>query len=156
MTDSIHCDIELRADDSRASPGRVVGTLLTYGQRAADRAELFRPDSLTWPDGGVILREQHNRQAPILRFTPKLEGTKLTIDALLPDTSRGRDAAVSIREGLLTGLSVEFVSQSEHRRGGVREIARAQLVGAGLVDDPSYASSSVSLRWKADRRRLWL
>lgn len=154
--DQINCDIELRADDSRASPGRVIGTLIEYGIQARDRQERFLDGSLSWPDGGIVLSEQHNRQAPILRFTPKLEGSKLTIDALLPDSTRGRDAAVSIREGLFTGLSVEFVSKQEARRGGVREIARAQLVGAGLVDSPSYAGSSVSLRWKADRRRLWL
>ena len=35
----LRCAVELRADDSRQSPGRIVGTLLTYGQRASDRPE---------------------------------------------------------------------------------------------------------------------
>ena len=35
--------MEVRAadDDTRQSPGRIVGTLLTYGERASDRNELF-------------------------------------------------------------------------------------------------------------------
>ena len=37
----IRCRVEMRADDSMASPGRLTGVLMTYGQRAGDRAELF-------------------------------------------------------------------------------------------------------------------
>ena len=59
--DEIRCAIELRADDSRESPGRIVGTLVTYGERASDRPELFEAGSLTWPDGGVVLNRQHTR-----------------------------------------------------------------------------------------------
>ena len=162
MTESIHCEIELRADDSRASPGRVVGTLLEYGQRARDRAERFLEGSLTWPDGGIVLNIQHDRSQAVTRFTPKLEGASLTIDAPLPDSQRGRDVAVGLRPGpdgaapLYSGLSVEFVSQQEARRAGIRELSKASLIAAALVDSPSYASSSVSLRSRQERRRLWL
>ena len=45
-----------------------------------------------------FLNEQHNRQAPIMRFTPELDGKELRIDAALPDTQRGRDAATMIKE----------------------------------------------------------
>ena len=156
----IRCAIELRADDSRQSPGRVVGTLLTYGERAGDRAEMFVADALTWPDTGVVLNEQHNRQAPIMRFTPTVEGREVRIDARLPDTSRGRDAATMIRNGTMTGLSVEFRARRETRSAsGVREIRAAELRGAALVDDPSYTGSSVAVRHRRTterRRRLWL
>ena len=134
----LRCAIELRQDDSRQSPGRIVGTLLTYGQRASDRPEVFADGALTWPDGGIILNEQHNRQAPIMRFEPVADGAEVRIDAPLPDTARGRDAATMIRNGTLRGLSIEFRSLSEGRRGEVREIRQARLHAAALVDDPSY------------------
>ena len=137
----IRCAIELRVDDTRQSPGRIVGSLLTYGQRARDRAEVFAPGALHWPDGGIILNEQHNRQAPILRFKPELVGSEVRIDAPLPDTQRGRDAATMVRNGTMTGLSIEFRSENEGRSSGVREIRRAFLGAAALVDSPSYPTS---------------
>ena len=51
MTRELRCKIEYRADDSRQSPGRIVGTLMTYGERAADRPEVFAADSLRWGRG---------------------------------------------------------------------------------------------------------
>ena len=156
--DELRCKIELRADDTRQSPGRIVGSLMTYGERAKDRAEMFAPGALSWPDGGIILNEQHNRQAPILRFIPQIEGKEVRIDAPLPDTQRGRDAATMIRNGTWAGLSIEFRAQSEGRSSGMREIRRAVLAAAALVDSPSYGTS-VEVRDRklaARRRRIWL
>lgn len=152
----IRCSLELRADDTRASAGILEGTLLTYGERASDRAERFDMGALSWPDGGVVLREQHSRQQPIARFAPVLQGAELRVSIPLPDTARGRDAAINVREGVLTGLSVEFHALSEGREGAVRVIKRARLVGAGLVDDPSYGGSRVEVRARTERRRVWL
>ena len=150
--DEIRCSIEYREDETRQSPGRIVGSLLTYGRLAKDRPEMFESDALHWPDSGIVLNEQHNRAAPILRFTPELVGNELRIDAAIPDTQRGRDAATSIRNGLMTGLSIEFRSESEGRAsGGVRQIRRAILAGAALVDSPSHVST-VEVRAKAGRR----
>ena len=137
----IRCSIELRADESRQSPGRIVGTLMTYGERAKDRAEMFADGALHWPDGGIILNEQHARTAPILRFVPEIEGKEVRIDVPLPDTQRGRDAATMIRNGTMTGLSIEFRSEAEGRASGMREIRRAVLAAAALVDSPSYGTS---------------
>ena len=67
MKDEIRCAIEFREDTDRTGPGRLVGTILTYGQRAKDRPEVFEPGSLTWPDTGVVLNRQHARGAPIMR-----------------------------------------------------------------------------------------
>ena len=154
----IRCSIELRADESRQSPGRIVGSLMTYGERAKDRAEMFAPGALSWPDGGIILNEQHNRQAAIMRFVPEVEGNEVRINAPLPDTQRGRDAATMIRNKTMTGLSIEFRAQSEGRAGGMREVRRAVLAAAALVDSPSYATT-VEIRDRklaARRRRIWL
>ena len=156
MKREIRCAIELRADDSRQSPGRIVGTLLTYGKRASDRAEMFADGALSWPEGGVVLNEQHNRAAPILRFVPAVDGAEVRIDAALPDTQRGRDAATMIRNGTMTGLSIEFRAQDEGQRAGLREVRKAALVGAALVDTPAYAGSLEMRHGRAPRRRVWL
>ena len=148
MTDEIRCAIEYREDETRQGPGRIVGTLMVYGERAKDRAEAFAPGALHWPDAGIVLNEQHNRQAPILRFTPELDGKELRIDAALPDTQRGRDAATMIKNGTMTGLSIEFRAEQEGRAAGVRQIRRAHLsAAAALVDSPSYGTS-VEVRGK--------
>ena len=153
--DEIRCSVELRADESLASPGRISGVLLTYGERAKDRAELFESGSLSWPDNGILLRRQHQRATPIMRAIPELRGNQVVIDAPLPDTQAGRDAATEIRSGLFAGLSVEFRATAQKYLSGVRRISGALLTGAGLVDDPSYKGSRVEVR-SAARRRLWL
>ena len=150
--------VEYRADDSRRSPGRLRGVLLTYGERAGDRRERFAPGSLEWPDDGIVLRRQHDRAAPIMRVVPEVRGSEVVIDAPLPDTAAGRDAAAEVRDGLLTGLSVEVRARRQHYPGGVREITDAVLTGAGLVDSPSYRGSRVEVRGRVDGwgSSLWL
>ena len=153
----IRCEIALRADDSRQSPGRIVGTLIEYGKRASDRPEVFADNSLRWDEGGIVLNEQHNRQAPILRFVPTVDGREVRIDAPLPDTQRGRDAATMIRDKVMTGLSIEFSADDEGMRAGVREVRRAKLLGAAVVDSPSYEGAlEVRERDKARRLPRWL
>ena len=152
----ISCAVECRADESRQSPGRLYGRLLTYGETAADRRETFAAGSLSWPSDGILLRRQHARAAPIMRITPSVKGGAVIVDAPLPDTQAGRDAAVEVRNGTLAGLSVEFRAERERQHGGIREIQRAALVGAGLVDAPSYDSATVELRGRGGRRRVWL
>ncbi len=148
-------EIRIATDPERRGPGVLSGVLIPYEQRATDRAEQFERGALTWPDGGVILREQHNREAPITRFVPEDTGAELRVAIPLPDTQRGRDAAALVRNGTLRGLSVEFRAERETFKDGLRVIQRARLTGAGLVDDPSY-QSPVEVRAKRRRRRLWL
>ena len=156
MTNEIRCSVEVRQDDTRQSPGRLVGTLLRYGERAGDRAELFEADSLTWPEDGIVLRRQHSRSAPIARVFPEVRDGAVVLDTLLPDTQAGRDAAAEIRSGLFAGLSVEFRARRQRYAGGVRRIVNAVLTGAGLVDNPSYRGSRVELRGRTGGRRVWL
>ena len=151
----IRCRVEMRADDALASPGRLTGVLMTYGERAGDRAEMFEAGALRWPDNGVVLRRQHQRGAPIMRVIPEVRGRDVVIDTPLPDTTAGRDTAREVRDGLLPGLSVEFRATGQRYAGGVRRISGAILTGAGLVDDPSYPGSTVEVRQR-ERRRLWL
>ena len=160
MNDEIRCSIECREDDTRQGPGRLVGTILTYGERAKDRPELFESGSLSWPDDGVVLNRQHARGAPIMRVVPTLVGDALVIDQVLPDTMAGRDAAAEIRQGLMRGLSVSFQAARQEHRAGVRRIQAAAMTAVGLVDSPSY-DAPVEVRHSAGggaprAETLWL
>ena len=153
----LRCAIELRADDSRQSPGRITGTLIEYGKRASDRPEVFTENSLRWDEGGVILNVQHDRQQPVMRFTPEVRGKEVVVDAALPDTQRGRDTATMVKNGTMTGLSIEFRATDEGMAGNVREVRAATLMGAAVVDSPSYEGAlEVRERDKARRLPRWL
>ena len=159
--DNLTFEIRQVDDPSRESPGRLVGTLLRYEERASDRAEVFVRGSLSWDEAGIVINEQHNRQAPILRAVPFLDGDEVKIDAPVPATQRGRDAITNIRAGVFTGLSVEFKSRAEGRRGNLREIRQAFLGAAALVDQGAYRGSKVEVRARGDHglvevARRWL
>ena len=161
MAEEIRMEIEVRADENRLSPGRLVGVLMAYGTKARDRAEIFEPGSLSWPESGIVINRQHQRTSPVMRATPVVDGNTVKIDARLPDTSAGRDAAAEIRSGLFRGLSVEFRAVRQTIVGGVRRITSAVLSGAAIVDSPSYAGSAVEVRGKISGTRpteatLWL
>ena len=157
--DELRFAIELR-DGPEGSPGLLSGTLLTYGEVSPSHRELFEPGALSWPDAGIVLNRQHNRGIPIMRVVPQLDGNRVLLNAPLPDTLAGRDAAQEVRDGLFRGLSVEFNALRDSYRNGLRHVQKAVLRGAGLVTDPSYTGSLVSVR-SADtiiRRNLaaWL
>ena len=158
MENEIFCKIEYRQDESRQSPGRIFGILLPFGVKANDRPELFEPGSMYWPDEGIVLREMHRRDSPILKLLPFLSGSELRVDAQLPDTQRARDIATNMKGDLplYTGLSVEFRPEKETRRGNLRIIQKAELTGAGLVDFGAYREAVVEVRQQESRRRWWL
>ena len=105
--------------------------------------------ALTWPKEGILINEMHNRQAPILRAVPYLDGDEVKIDTPVPNTTRGRDAVTNIREGVWTGLSVEFHSRSEGRRGNRcgRSGKRTSALRPWWTLEPIAA-----LRWKSGQR----
>ena len=146
--DNLLVEVRFVEDATRQSPGRLTGTLLTYGEMARDRAEKILDNALRWDETGIVIYEQHERTAPIVRAVPFLENRELRIDVALPNSTRGRDAAENVRTGLLTGLSVEMLKTSIVAAyvGGVREIRSALLAGAGLVDLAAYRNSTVEIR----------
>ncbi len=152
--DQLLCEVRFTEDETAKSPGRLVGTLLTYETRASDRRELFRRGAIHWPETGLVVNDMHDRRAPLLRAVPFLDGDALKIDAPFPDTQRARDAATNLREGILTGLSVEFYAEKETRRAGVREILKAYVPRAGLVDTPSYSDSLAEVRGKLETNKI--
>ena len=147
--DELRCSIEVREVEGKP---RLIGILLPYGTEARDRREVFESGALSWPDTGVTLRRQHDRQFPVMQVLPVVEGNDVRIDQPFPETQAGREAALEIRQGLFKGLSVEFRSIKENIVGGVRRISEAALVGAGLVDSPAYADATVEAR-ALDARR---
>ena len=156
MENEIFCKVEYRRDESRQTPGRLTGILVPYGKRAGDRPEMFETGALYWPDDGILIREMHRRDSPIVRVIPYVDGSEVRIDAPLPDTVRGRDAATNLREGVFSGLSVEFYPEKETRRGNLRVLQRALLTGGGLVDIPAYREATAEVRQQEKRRRFWL
>ena len=152
--DKLIFEIRQLEDPSRDSPGRLSGTLLVYEERARDRNEIFKRGALTWDERGILINWQHDRSKPLLRAIPYNDGDSVKIDAPIPNTALGRDSVVNIREGVFTGLSVEFHSRSEGRRGNLREIRSAYLGAAALCDAGAYAGAKVEVRAK-DEAREW-
>ena len=137
-------DFEVRyavLDGGRGGPGKLEGTLLIYEQRALDRPEVFVKDSLHWPSAGISINLQHDRRQLVARTIPFVVEDEVRISADLPNTSAARDAAELVKTGTATGLSIEFRSEAEGRRGGMREIRRALLGAAALVDSPSHETT---------------
>ena len=151
--ENLLCEVRFAEDETRQSPGRMVGILATVSVRAQDRNEMFMPGALHFPsDGRIVVNEMHNRAAPIMKASPVLVGAEWRLDEQFPDTQRGRDCATLVKAGVLQGLSVEmYVSQQTRSRSGLREIRRAFVPRCALVDTPSYADSLVEVR----ARRVW-
>ena len=149
----IRCRIELRAASD--SPGRIVGTIIETGRIAADRPEVFAPGSISWPAGGMRLLAEHEGRE-VMRFEPLIDGARVRIDAPLPDTAIGREAAAEIRSGRKADLSVEFHALQDARVSGVREIRAALVPSAALVASGAYDQAQVEVRKRARGRRLWL
>ena len=154
MKDEIRCSIELRADDSRQSPGRLCGVLMEYETRARSRRVMFSKNSLSWPESGIILNLSHDRKQPLMRIIPEVRENSVIVDQPLPDTARGRDTAEMIRNGTLGGMSVEFQTQEEGERDGLRDVIRARLTAAAVVDCGDYGE--VEVRHGAKRRARWV
>ena len=152
--DELVFEIRQADDPTRESAGRLTGVLLRYGEVARNLKEVFAQGALSWPAEGIVINEQHNRAAPILRTIPFEIDGEVRIDAPVPATQRGRDAITNIREGVFSGLSIEFASRSEGRRGNLREIRKAHLRAGALVDVSAYSDSKVEIRGEA-RERPW-
>ena len=143
----------IKIEDRAEGKPRLIGTLMSYNERAKDRAEVFEPGSLKWDAGGIVLNRMHIRGAPILRFKPIESEGRVLIDAEIPSTVAGADALAEVKSGLFRGLSIEFRAVKQTFVLGVRRISEAVLSGAALVDAGSYQEAKVEARAKAARDR---
>ena len=159
--------VEFRDAPDRLSPGIVSGRLVTFGE-VADIGGLFRErierGGLT-PESRVVANVQHVRSRPLAATGGglTLDVTETGIDASirLPDTTDGRDAATLVREGVLTGLSVEMAVEDDTWLGKDRTIRAATFDRIGLVDIPAYPGSVLEelrahMRGGTHKRRVYV
>ena len=160
------CGLEIRDASGDGSPGIVGGRLVTFGEWA-DIGGMFRERIAQGgmvPESRVVANVQHMRGRPLAATGDggglSLAVTDAGIDARirLPDTTDGRDTATLVREGVLTGLSVEMAVRADLWAGQDRTITDAVFDRIGIVDTPAYAGSLLEeIRERHDGDvRAWL
>lgn len=142
---------ELRAEGRTLS-----GPVVRYHEISPGHREKFLPGSLPLSPTETIQLDYRHDQYRTLTWTGAglvLEDTPeaLLARAEIPATPVGDLALAEVREGKLTGFSVEFHARQESRESGIRVIERADLVGVGVVAKPSYPGSVVELRRRSGR-----
>lgn len=122
-------------------PGAFADTLKTSDVRA-----LINHDS-----GRVIGR----KSAGTLRLSE--DGKGLAVEVDLPDTSDGRDLAVQLSRGDISGMSIGFnVTHDEWDESGaipVRTIHKVELIEVSAVAFPAYDDTSLALRSLDEARK---
>ena len=139
----------------REEGGELHGTILQEGRAASGgRAEVFAPGSVTWPSDGVGILLEHRGSAAVRAFPHRTELGEIRVRA---------KANEAVREAIASGkryMSIEFHAIEERTtKAGVREILRAHVPAAALVDSPEYDTTSAEVRSKIakpDASTLWL
>ena len=131
--------VEIRESDNGQT---LSGVILQEGSAATGgRRELFVPGAVTWPVEGMDLLIRHGGPRAV-RVLPS-SGDTGEITFATPATPQLREAVASG----LSGLSVEFMPLAERTtRAGVREILRAFVPSAALVDRPEYEQGRAEIR----------
>ena len=137
---------EVRAGAEFRVAGRTLsGRVMTYGDISPEHSERFSPGAFgAAPSAPLNL--QHDRNMVVLGAGDfVLSDTQLALE-IRAELPAGSAALKLVKRGALNGYSVEFHSRQERRESGVRVIERAELVGVGLVDQPSYPDSIAEVR----------
>ena len=164
------------------------GTLRSNGKRLHGYAAVFNSEAVLGDFTEVIrqgafakslatgsnIRALYQHQGDALLGTTRGGTLQLREDAkglayelALPDTTHGRDLAVLVERGDVSGCSFGFRvregGDSWQQRGAqlVRELRDVELVEITLTADPAYADTSVALRSRPatappSLARLWL
>ena len=140
----------------RAEGRRLTGPALVYGDTSPSHRERFEPGAFDLDSSTRWLNVNHDPDGVIawtggggLNLTDG--GAALDVRAELPAIPLANRALAEVRSGALTGFSVEFRAREERLESGIRVIKRADLVGIGLVRDPSYTQSRVEIRARSGR-----
>ena len=80
-------------------------------------------------------------------------GKALEMAMTMPQTRDGDDAMTLIRDGILTGISVEMRVEDDVWANRTRTIRRARMIGYSLVSNPAYRKSELELRWEEGMKR---
>ena len=132
--------LELRASETDDSPGTISGQFLPIGRIASDRQEVFVPNSAVFPSGGVKLLLSHGGEV-IMMFEPIVVEDGYDVEAVLPSSPSGIQAAELVRTGTRTALSVEFRCLEAEIVSQVREVRSALISAAALVPEGAYSAS---------------
>jgi len=127
------------------------GVIIQEGRAATGgRAEVFAPNSVEWPSGGIAILDGHGGTELGRAMPSRGETGEIRISTPATDAIRA-----AIRAGRRF-MSVEFRALAERTtRGGVREVLRAMVDAAALVANPEYDTTAAEVR-DAPRRRIWL
>jgi HK97 family phage prohead protease len=154
--------IEVRA----GSTGRTVAGYAAVFGSTADIGDSFReiiaPGAFSRSLGGDVMALVHHDRSRVLGRTTagtlrmKEDDTGLAVEIDLPDTTDGRDMAVSIERGDVSGMSFGFIvtKQTWDETGPVpmRTIEAVDLIEVTITAFPAYADTSIAMRSLADAR----
>lgn len=134
-------EVEIR----QAAAGReptLHGTILTEGRAASGGlAEVFAPQSVSWPSEGIGIRTAHGQPVEVRAHVNRQRDGRLTVQA------RANEAIQAAVAAGRRFMSVEFIAREERRTaGGVREVLSAMVLDAALEREPEYDSTSAELR----------
>lgn len=149
-----------RLIETRAEGGKKIGGYAAIFNTEADIGGWFRekiaPGAFAEAIKGdvrALLDHDHGRvigrtTAGTLRLSEDDKGLAVEID--LPDTTDGRDAAVLIERGDLTGMSFGFIvtKQTWDETGEIplRTIEKMELHEVSVVAFPAYDATEIALR----------
>jgi HK97 family phage prohead protease len=175
-------EIRTAAGISSPSPGKLAGYAATFDSPAdlGEFVETVRPGAFTRAlaerKDGILGLYDHERRSVLgrtgagtLRLREDARGLAFELD--LPDTGLGRDVAVLVGRGDVSGCSFAFRTYPDgdawEMRGGkvYRELRSVELHEITITPQPAYADTSVALRNKPkppirmfmlEPRRAWL
>ena len=142
--------------ECRAEGRRLIGPAIRYGDISTSHRERFEPGAFTLDESTRWLNYRHE-QDRVLAFTHggglefQDSPEELHVIATLPRIPLADHALAEFRTRQLRGFSVEFRAIEDATENGLRVIRRAELVGVGLVEDPSYSASKAELRARSGR-----
>ena len=171
--------LEIRSSGTLTAKGKTLsGYAAVFNSEAnlGDFQELIRPGAFAKSLAtGSNIRALYHHQGDALLGTTKGGTLQLREDAKglafsldLPDTSHGRDLAVLVARGDVSGCSFGFrVAAGGDRweqRGAqlVRELLAVDLMEVTLTADPAYTDTSIAMRSRPiqqlciDLNRAWL
>ena len=139
----------------RAEGEHLHGQIVQEGRAASGgRAEVFAPNSITWPTDGVRILDKHGGPELARAYPHRDPAGRILIRARATDAIRAAIAAGRNR------MSIEFRPIEERTtKGGVREILRALVDAAALVSNPEYDTTAAEVRErrrKGRRTPIWL
>lgn len=166
--------LEIRASGTlrAASPGRLTGYAARFNSEAnlGDFIEIIRRGAFqkTLAAGNNIRALYHHQGDALLGTTRggtlrlHEDDHGLAFDLALPDTTHGRDLAVLVDRGDVSGCSFGFRVNAggdrwEDRGDGtfVRELLDVDLAEITLTHDPAYQDTSVALRSRPREPRMF-